>query len=134
MKTHNSSAQAPNGQRFAITVDMLDNTSMHKPDAQWLFTDAAGHPHQWQGEKLPTLRWVIDIPETDEYPAQGHYECALCGVYGPRITPRHIASTFRSYVPGMTHYYVDGSPVDRGTFIIAAHLAGLPIPLEDNDR
>jgi len=72
------------------------------PDEKWHFVDRAGHSHAWEVRSLdgdgyprgflPTASWVIDVPGTDEYPEEGHYECALCG---ERIRPGYVIAELR---------------------------------------
>lgn len=95
--------------------DMLDVTSMHRPDPDWEYTDKRGHVHRWyeytglsviaaisytpmRQYMLPTLVYIQDSPGDDEYPATGHYECIRCGEV---VRPGRTADTTRQFVPGL---------------------------------
>lgn len=72
------------------------------PDENWRFVDAGGHGHFWDGDKLPTLEWVVTGTEWigDGFDAHeeevGEYRCKLCAEvvnpkrrisYDPRVIP-----------------------------------------------
>ena len=70
-------------------------------DTNWVFTDGHGDTH-WYSRKgdrrYPTLIWIVDCEESEDYPEEGHYECAICG---ERIVPGWITPTgFCEYIPG----------------------------------
>jgi hypothetical protein len=123
---------------FRVESDLVDVTSMHRPDPSWLFTDANGHTHRWfLGDKpavnyspsdrytLPSLSWVEDPPtfteDGDEIP-QGHYVCAACG---ETIRPGYTADDTQQFMPGLKRYYLDDRPVSEPVFMEAAKSAGL---------
>lgn len=111
--------------------DMIDVTSNHRPDIAWIFTDSNGHVHRWYDDNdkpstvyrpivsysVPSIKWVKDgigyYPDGSEYEI-GHYECILCG---ETVDPGYTADTVTQYVPGLTHYLVNGQAVSRDEFM-----------------
>ena len=87
--------------------DLIDVTSLNRPDDRWSFTDTAGHEHFWTFDgtrgpyspmakaELPTLKHVEDAPGDDEYPAMSHYECKECGEH---VRPRSCPDRTRQYI------------------------------------
>lgn len=91
----------------------LDVTPLQEPDPFWVYRDAAGHEHRWHFRRpapkpfpvtddpnaydphLPTLRWVMTQPATEEHPEEGHYVCAECG---ERIEPGYRTPPVRRYM------------------------------------
>lgn len=114
---------------FEMNCDLLDVTSLHRPDTSWRFTDAHGHEHRWHVDgqpaesyrpeakhETPTLRWVFDEWEywdDGERYQIGHHECRQCGEH---IEPRYTADTSTQYIPGMRHYRINGEPVSKDEF------------------
>lgn len=93
--------------------DMIEVTSLNRPDTSWRFTDAAGHEHRWfrdgkpaesyhpEGRyTVPTLKYIEDYPGDDEYPASGHSECIECGEH---VTPGRRADTERQFIRGLRY-------------------------------
>lgn len=91
--------------------NIIEVTSINRPDPAWVFTDAAGHEHRWHtGRKtlpaghnyeLPTLVVVDDPPvydEDGEEITQHHYACAQCLEH---IVPGTCADTERHFVTGL---------------------------------
>ncbi len=115
---------------FEMQCDMLDVTSMHRPDTAWLFVDANGHEHRWfvdgkpagdyratERYDVPTLVWVKDgyeCWEDDDEPHDvGHNECSQCGLH---IEPRYTADAYTQYAPGMRRYRINGENVPEDEF------------------
>ena len=95
-------------------VEVTSNAPRRDPD--WVFTDAHGHEHRWNGHDLPSLRWVADetywcFDCNDEHDDDGHYECRECGeeiTPGMRPAPGH-----REFLPGLTTITLDGEPISE---------------------
>ena len=115
-----------NGRTFRSERDMINVTSINRPDPSWRFTDANGHLHQWyvNGQPateyrligtytVPTVYWIVDVPATDEYPEMGHHECILCN---QRVRPGSCADAYEQFIPGMRYYYIDDMPVSEQEF------------------
>lgn len=113
---------------FSTYADMVDVTSLSRPDETWEHIDQQGHRHRWEfadGSRvynprvtatLPTLRYVIDdtwIDEDGDERTVGHHECITCGEH---VDPRRTADTCRQFVPGLLHCFVDGKPVSLEDF------------------
>ena len=122
------------GDVFESHCDLIDVTSMRRPDPTWVFVDALGHEHRWYVErdgqthvamptydpqrtyKTPTLIYVKDgesCYEDGEPYEYGHLECASCGEH---VQPRHTADTQRQYIPGLRYYTINGEPVSPEEF------------------
>jgi hypothetical protein len=116
--------------RFETWCDLIDVTSLHRPDTAWRFVDANGHVHQWfVGGKVaetyrpdvkletPTLVWVKDGEEywedDDEPHPVGHLECGQCGEH---VLPGYTADAYTQYIPGLRHYLINGVPVSKDEF------------------
>ena len=96
--------------------NLIEVTSISRPDTNWSFTDKAGHLHRWhkRGDlvpatsyyggyayEVPTLKWVIDGVEYDsdgEPFNVGHSECIQCGEH---IQPGKCADSTRQFIPGL---------------------------------
>lgn len=124
-----------NGHTFEMTRDMIDVTSMCRPDTSWKSTDKEGHEHRWYEEILegelkgdlipateynpqakyvvPSVMEIVDVPATDEYPEEVHYECKQCGEV---IHSGMTSDPMEVWVAGMIHYKVDGLPVSKEEF------------------
>lgn len=128
-----------NGREFSVERDLIPISSLSRPDTRWIFVDPSGHEHRWfeqtpEGLKpaseyhpnkslsLPTLRKIVDYEGDDESPATSHWECPHCGVI---IVPGTCADTHEWYVPGLSHYRIDGTPVSKEEFERQARAAGL---------
>jgi hypothetical protein len=74
-----------------IGGELLDVTSLSRPDITWRYVDAMGHWHQWYADgnpaesysplrtyDVPTLTCIVDVEGDDEHPAISHYECREC--------------------------------------------------------
>jgi hypothetical protein len=73
------------------------------PDERWRYVDKKGHGHFWDGDQLPTLRWVItgtrwagDEHESWEYDV-GEYRCRQCGEV---VEPKKITDYFPKPIMG----------------------------------
>src|SRR5688572_13871401 len=108
---------------ISLTRDQLDVTSLHRPDLSWRFTDHSGHEHMWwdrdgpaekytptQGYLVPTITWLQTSPATDDYPEVGYYICTECG---DKVHPGYCSDSISQFIPGPTHFYVDGLEVKR---------------------
>jgi len=93
--------------------EMIEVTSLNRPDTSWRAVDDHGHEHRWyvNGQpaqsyspmnryQLPTLTLVVDYPATDDYPAITHYECKLCGEH---IRPGRCADTSPQFIRGFSY-------------------------------
>lgn len=117
-------------QTFDYGCEMVDVTSMHRPDTSWLITDTHGHPHRWYVDgqpadgyrpdakyETPTLVWIKDGEEywedSDEPHEVGHLECRECGEH---IEPHYTADSCTAYVPGLRWYRIDGQHVSKEEF------------------
>jgi hypothetical protein len=123
---------------FRIEREMVDVTSMRRPDTSWVSVDAAQHVHCWyeqvkgglhrwgriadtyrpeQAYHTPTLRWVKDgetmYEDDDEPVAYGHFECVMCGA---RVEPRYTADSHTQYIAGIAAYFINDQPVTKDTF------------------
>lgn len=140
------------GHEFRMEHDMIDVTSMRRPDVGWKFVDAQGHEHRWYEEDgpngdrisatfyhpgrsyvLPTLVVVHDGVEAfddgddcfDEFHIS-HYECAQCGEH---VNPGTCADDRQQYIPGILRCYVDGRSVAPEEMKRLMREAGLDVPL-----
>lgn len=114
---------------FEAGCELIDVTSMSRPDTSWHDTDVNGHEHQWFTGgapaqayspsalyELPTLRWVVDgtqYYEDGEPYEVGHYECNECGEH---VTPRSTADTNTQYIPGLRWCRINGEHVSEEEF------------------
>jgi hypothetical protein len=118
-----------NGESFESGCDMLDVTSVHRPDTNWRKVDARGHEHQWfvggkpaasynpsTKHELPTLVWVHDdwgYYEDGERYEIGHYECRECGEH---VEPAYTADQWQQHIPGLRWFRINGEPVSKEEF------------------
>lgn len=109
----------------------INVTSSYRPDTNWRYVDQQGHTHIWQertkagelivvGEYDPaktyvvsSLRYVVDVPETDEYPEEGHHVCMQCGEC---VRIGYTADDIDRYILGAISYYCDGEQISKETF------------------
>ena len=125
------------GKIFEMSCDLMDVTSLHRPDTDWRFVDARGHEHRWYVDgkpaatyrpsaalETPTLKRVFEkwgyYEDGDRYPI-GHHECKECGEH---IEPRYRADDTTQYIAGMRRYRVDGHNVSADEFKRQYILAG----------
>jgi len=115
---------------FESGCELVDVTSLHRPNIRWSLTDATGHEHRWyDGDRpatsydpqrtytVPTLIWVKDGEEywedSDEPHDIGHLECRLCGEH---IQPGYTADETVQYIPGLRWYRINGRHVSKEEF------------------
>lgn len=133
---------------FTIEREMLDVSSMCRPDTNWrVVCRVCGWYHQWHGVyvsgtraadvyspttryELPTLIWVwFEEPSRgpdDEWPdpGRGYYACRGCGA---TIVPRYTADTVQQMIPGLAHYHVNGVSMSREAFFAQLSvMTGIP--------
>lgn len=117
------------GKSFDFRRDLIDVTSLHRPNENWCFMDASGHEHRWYVNgtpatkyspsdefTTPTLKWVFEgwgYWEDGERYAIGHHECLLCGEHVER---GYKADEHTQHIVGMTHYSIDGRSVSEEEF------------------
>lgn len=101
--------------KFLMTRDVIDVTpSGDVPDKNWEYIDGNGHHHKWHGCDLPTLQYVVDREETEDFPEDGHYVCNRCReTVEPKWAP---PSGFKEFVAGAPHFFIDGCEVSRDVF------------------
>jgi len=83
--------------------EMIDVTSLHRPDLNWKFIDKAGHKHRWRvlkndRHKILSCRVIVDAEAWDDYPAITHLECRWCGEH---VVPAYKPDESRVYIPGL---------------------------------
>lgn len=121
--------RAADGRVFEAYRDLLEVTSLHRPDTSWAFNDAAGHLHRWcvngvpadsydpsAHYGVPSIVWILDGVDYDEdgEPHEiGHEECRECG---ESIFPRFKADDTQHYVAGLLHCRIDGMSVTPEEF------------------
>lgn len=107
-------------------VDLLDVTSLSRPDLAWRFVDAHGHVHVWADPSgVPATRYsvevdyvvptVVKVDDEPEYDEDGeeipvwHYECSQCREL---VEPGYRADTERQFIAGMRRQsiLIDGLP------------------------
>jgi len=111
---------------FTIDTDLVEVTSLCRPDVGHSMTDPSGHTHRWctpDGTPassytpsvtytMPSLVWVKDgeawYEDEDESHDVGHHECGICGAH---VEPKYVADTDSQYVSGISHYRIDGMEV-----------------------
>jgi hypothetical protein len=115
---------------FEMQCDLVDVTSLHRPDPTWRHVDAHGHEHRWYVDgtpavsydpsaryETPSLVWVKDGEEfwdgDDEPHDVGHLECRQCGDH---VEPRYTADDTRQHIPGLRRYRINGEPVTPEEF------------------
>jgi hypothetical protein len=114
---------------FEAGCDLIDVTSLHRPDTSWRAVDVASHTHRWYANgqpaesyrpdakyETPTLRWVHDdwgYYEDGERYSIGHHECRDCG---ERIEPRYRADDTRQMIQGLLWFTINGESVSAEEF------------------
>ena len=121
--------QSPTGDVFESGCELMDATSMHRPDTGWRVVDANGHEHRWYINGNPantynpsamyetsTLKWVFDewgyYEDGTSYEI-GHHECKECGDH---VIPAFTSDTTTQYIPGLRWYRINGESVSREEF------------------
>lgn len=129
---------ADNGDVFEKHQEFMDATSIHRPDTSWRFTDSHGHVHQWYvgdipaGTYSPVTQYItptIEFIKTgtscfeDGEPYDiGYYACKECG---DTVNAGFTADSYTQYVPGLTHYSINGRSVKLDEFMRRAKEVGL---------
>ena len=95
--------------------DMIEVTSMSRPDENWEFVDSQGHRHRWEwpdgqrkyrasGATVPTCVWVKGETAMDEDGFEveigGYTACAQCG---EKVMPGRKADEQRVFVRGLQY-------------------------------
>jgi len=118
------------GRVFSMDRDVLDVTSLHRPDEKWVHVDAAGHEHRWLFEikgvavgyrpdacaMVHTLKSVKDYTayfEDGEPYDVCHYECRECGA---TVNPGFTSDDTKQYIAGLASYRIDGVLVPEAAF------------------
>ena len=96
-----------------VCADTIEVTPMREPDRKWRFTDAAGHEHKWRMFEHSSA--AIETCKIEDYlDEEGtvalRYVCAECGEV---ISPKYVATCFRSFVLGAYHASINGVEVTR---------------------
>jgi len=119
------------GHTYEMTRELLDVSSMHRPDLNWKYADPAGHGHFWfcDGDAanepynpsktytLPTLEQVRDgswFDEDGEEHPLWHWECTRCAAH---IEPGYKADDTRQFIAGLATYRIDGEVVSKDEFM-----------------
>lgn len=127
------SFQAPDGHTYRAERDfiMVPPSLGPRLDPDWTYTDAAGHTHTADRALLVYVQDDPEEPEVmfdedgEEYPADEHLECSLCGEWiNPGTKP---PSPFAEAVPGATSYFRDDEPITPAEFKAAVE-PFLPAP------
>ncbi|MCR4375619.1 MAG: hypothetical protein NUW22_12300 [Acidobacteria bacterium] len=115
---------------FETFCDVVEVTSIRRPDTSWRKVDQLGHSHCWYTDGAPadsyrpdhcyvtpSLVWVKDgetFYEDDDEPHDvGHLECRECG---EKIEPGYTADTMSQHIPGMRRFRIDGVSVSEEEF------------------
>jgi hypothetical protein len=109
-----SAITGPDGRTLRVISDMIRIDYLSDINADWKFTDAAGHEHHCDydaADRYPTLRevwdgtwWCDDCRDEHE---DTHLECRQCGEH---IRPG-MTGPGTKWVPGLTECLIDGEPV-----------------------
>jgi hypothetical protein len=109
-----TSVTGPDGRVLSITTEMVRVDYLTDMDANWKFTDAAGHGHWCDYDGVlhyPTLHEVSDGTWwcgscRDEH-EDTHLECRACG---ETVRPG-VTGPGTKWLPGLRDYWIDGVPV-----------------------
>jgi hypothetical protein len=113
--------------RVSVSVEResIPVQSMHPakvPDPKWRYVDKTGHGHFWEGDDLPTLKWVVtgtavagDEYEMYEYEV-GEYRCQICDEV---IEPGKKLDYGPTHVPGPVTVTVE---IDRKVFVLTEEM------------
>lgn len=134
-----------NGKQLEVTTELIDITSLSRPDPSWKFIDPAGHLHRWHDAQGPLKDYhgqachvpsAVRVRTPEEDYAEEDYgdiietsrlDCKLCGHQD--ISPGTCADTTRVYMPGLRHLFIDGVEVSREEFNAAYRaLTGKDLP------
>lgn len=82
-------------------------------DPAWVFVDAQGHEHRWDGPLVTNSRWVVDevywCEDCRDEHERGHTECSICG---EEFEPGTHYDEGPHYFPGPTEWTVE--VIDNG--------------------
>lgn len=119
---------------FESGCELMDVTSLSRPDPRWVHVDTHGHEHRWvnragvpatsyspsESYDVPTLVRISDGVESfddgDGYIDEIHVwhdECRLCG---DRVDRGTTADTTTQYIPGMRWCRINGQGVTKQEF------------------
>ena len=130
-----------NGRTFEIVTELIDATSICRPDPSWRHIDAAGHEHRYRVNGAPAstydprARYEVPTAErvgTGEYDEDGiEYTRLACRLCGADVQPGTTADGHTVHVAGLRRAFVDGRPVTRDEFAVAlaAELSAAPSPI-----
>jgi len=130
------------GRRFESFHDLIEATSMHRPNPDWVYVDPQGHEHRWtltkdgvviQGYHPSAQADVLSCgwQSVDYYTEEGekidigYHICAQCGV---RINPGYMADETHQYVRGLRHFRIDGKDVSPDVFKAELRKEGVDVP------
>lgn len=129
-----------NGHAFEAGCDLIDVTSMNRPDTAWRKVDAAGHVHCWHVNGAPATNYdpakPYDVPTVEarivgEYVHDGEVikmTDTFCRQCGERVTPGTTADTYQRFIPGRRWFAVDGRSVTRAEFVEQLRVNGVEVP------
>ena len=118
-----------NGHTFEYECDLIEVTSLNRPDPSWKHVCGCGVTHIWyDGDRpatgyspttvytLPTLKKVVtgqgmwdDGTVYDIW----HWECITCNEI---VKPGSCADSTTQHIAGLKHYRVDGKTVSEKEF------------------
>ncbi len=115
---------------FEMERDMIDVTSMHRPDISMVVIDDHGHFHPWctpDGQpatgynprvqyNIPSLRWVktgVEYYDDGEPYDVGEWRCRQCKAV---VVPPYTADSTVHYVAGLAHYRINDVEVSKEEF------------------
>lgn len=114
---------ARDGHVIKVTNDMIPVHYLSDIDANWHFTDTAGHEHRCEysaADHWPTLKEVAEegywCADCDEEHEDVHLECKLCGEH---IQPG-MTGPGTKFIQGLTSYFIDDEPVTREQALVFA--------------
>lgn len=80
-------------------------------DKKWRYVDKKRHKHSAKNLE-ETLKWVITLKGSDEYPDEGEYRCRKCKEV---IEPGTIVDTSPKRIHIGTHFFINHEEVDVET-------------------
>ncbi len=118
---------------FEISREMLDVTSLHRPNLAWSHTDPAGHTYRWlvQKEKnvwvkpgfyydamkkyriFGLLEVVTEHGDGEEAWTTSTFFCRRCGA---QIRPGFTADDTQQFIPGLARRRINGVSVSERTW------------------
>lgn len=123
------STRARSGHAFTSGSELIDVTSLHRPDPSWHVVDDQGHEHRWRVNGQPAASYnaserydvptLVDVHDGYGYYEDGeqyaihHLECRQCGQH---IEPGYTADTNRQFIGGLRWYRIDGASVSKKEF------------------